>query len=473
MSQELHSLISSIQPTCEYLIRANEYSAVEGMVDAFARQWPMQKPEATDFLAMLLHRSKHYKKAVAMAERTCALMPESEEARYNLAKCLHSAGEPEKAEVVIRAVVRARPLWPDPRLDLALFLSSQGKTEESLQCLLGAQALMGPQDPHHQVVRFNMGWHLLREGKFREGMAALAVGRELGIWGSYKNFPRPRLPKGADLRGRIVLFLGEGGAGDEIINARFAQLAKQRGARVVWSTQQGLQSVLARVAGIDEVVSSREAESVDCDFVVPAMDAASMLEVDLANLPNQAYLSAHPEHRARWAQKIPASPNLKVGLRWQGNQHYEHDLYRSVPFDLLRSLLDLGGTEFYSLQRDTGVEEMRSTDRIVDLAPDLRTWEDTLAAIAQLDLVVTSCTSIAHLAAALGKPTWVMVPVNSYFIWALPGDTSPWYEHVNLVRQATHRSWEKEVARVKINLGRLAQSKEGNTHEAQSRLRIQ
>lgn len=469
MAQELQKLIASISPTCEYLIRANEYSAVGQMVDAFARQWPLQNPQATDFLAMLLHRSKNFKKAAAMAARTCELMPESLEARYNLAKCLHSAGEPEKAEAEIRVVLRARPTWAEAHLDLALFLSSQGKTQESLLELQTAQALLPTGDSHHEVIRFNMGWYLLYEGKFLEGMEALGAGRALGIWGSYKSFPVARLPKGADVHGKTLLFLGEGGAGDEIINARFATVAAARGANVIWSTQQGLESVLARVEGIREVVPSRQAEKVVCDFAVPAMDAAATFAVDLPSLPSARYLSADPSYAARWAEKIPASPCLKVGLRWQGNQHYEHDLYRSVPFDLLRSLLGIEHAEFYSLQRDTGVEELLSSDRIVDLAPELHTWEDTLAAISPLDLVITSCTSIAHLAAALGKPTWVMVPVNSYFIWALPGESSPWYEKVKLIRQSTYRSWEREVARVKTDLENLARS----NHETQSRLRIQ
>jgi hypothetical protein len=125
---------------------------------------------------------------------------------------------------------------------------------------------------------------------------------------------------------------------------------------------------------------------------------------------------------------------------------------RAIPFKLLEQLTDIEGIDFFSLQRDEGSEELPATSPVFNLGPNLETWEDTAAAITHLDLVISSCTSVPHLSAALGKPTWVISPLSGYYIWATPGDTSPWYPSVRLFRQSTFNDWSTPLASVRQHL---------------------
>jgi hypothetical protein len=138
-------------------------------------------------------------------------------------------------------------------------------------------------------------------------------------------------------------------------------------------------------------------------------------------------------------------------LRWAGNPGFEHQQFRKFPPEIILDLARIpelrDRVEFYSFQRDDNLVSLPST--VADLAPMLKTWSDTAAAIKEMDLVISSCTSCAHLSAGMGIPTWVIVPALPYFVWALPGDTSPWYDSVKLFRQAEFGRWSDVGLRLK------------------------
>ncbi len=459
-----HPLVQQVLPALEFLTKAEEYQQARSLLLTTLKYLPQDHPEITDFCALTLHKNKFYKEATRWAQKTCQLLPNEFEPHYNLAKCLNSSGEPALAEKHMQLVVNNRPDWVDPQIDLAVYICAQGRFDEAYQILKKAKIKLPPDDRNHDVIEFNSGWHQLREGHFKQGMKSLMIGRKLRIWGahSHKN-PKPKILPGMDFTNKRILIIGEGGAGDEIINARFTKTIQSRGGHCIWCSQHKLGSIISRMPSVESTVEKRDIEQLSYDYWAPAMDLVQLLDLDLPELPNQSYLSAAPEYMKKWQKIIPDNKKLRIGLRWQGNQLYEMDLYRSVPFTEFNHFFNISDElEFYSLQRDSALEELDPNSPVVDLSQKLENWEDTAAAIANLDLVITSCTSIAHLSAALGKKTWVYTPINSYFIWALPQDKSPWYPDVQLFRQSKFRQWTEVTEKMTLELKKLLAIKTNN-----------
>lgn len=325
-------------------------------------------------------------------------------------------------------------------LDLALSAAINGHPDIS-EDILRAQ----PQDDARVV--FNLGWHEMRHGRLASGLQMMDAGRYLNCFGL------PRIPgpiwRGEPLEGRTLLFRCEGGYGDQILNFRFVRDFVQRGARVVVSCAPTLKPLFARhgyVCADNEVVSG-----LHYDYWVPAMSAAHILGYDQDTLPGDAYLTAEP-------RRLYAKPGvLRVGLRWAGSPEFEHQQHRVFDPTPLFDLQKIPGISLYSLQRDDNLVDGLP---FADLRDQLKSWEDTASIIAGLDLVITSCTSVAHLAAALGVETWVIVPVLPYYVWAVPGDKSVWYDSVKIFRQTTYGDWSAPIAAVTSSLQERVERKE-------------
>lgn len=325
-------------------------------------------------------------------------------------------------------------------LDLALSAAINGHPDIS-EDILRAQ----PQDDARVV--FNLGWHEMRHGRLASGLRMMDAGRYINCFGL------PRVPgpiwRDEPLEGRTLLFRCEGGYGDQILNFRFVRDFVQRGARVVVSCAPTLKPLFARhgyVCADNEVVSG-----LHYDYWVPAMSAAHILGYDQDTLPGEVYLTAEP--RALYAK--PGT--LRVGLRWAGSPEFEHQQHRVFDPAPLFDLHTLPGVTLYSLQRD---ENLVDGLPFADLRDQIKTWEDTASIIAGLDLVITSCTSVAHLSAALGVETWVIVPVLPYYVWAVPGDKSVWYDSVRVFRQTTYGDWSAPLAAVASALQERVERKE-------------
>jgi len=316
-------------------------------------------------------------------------------------------------------------------LDMALEACTNGYPDvsESLLRTLG-------DDPR---ALFNLGWHDMRHGKLKQGFEGMNVGRFLKVFGSGP-LPGP-IWKDQDLKNKTLLFRCEGGLGDEIINFRFAYDFKAKGANVVVVCAEALSEIFSRHGFA--CVSERAVPFIRYDFWVPAMSAAYVLGYEFDTLNGNAYLSAEPAVLAKTPDTI------KVGLRWAGNPQFEHEQHRKFNPQPLIDLHKVSGTTMFSLQRDVDlIDKLPFTD----LRNELKTWEDTASIIAGLDLVITSCTSVAHMSAALGKETWVLVPIMPYYTWAVPGEKSAWYDSVRLFRQTEYGNWDKPMADVRAAL---------------------
>lgn len=355
-----------------------------------------------------------------------------------IAEILKVAGSLENAERM------AREKGPDYLLDLMLILGLQGKFDEAKK--IGKEVLKI--NPNDVRAAFNYGWYRMQEGKLLEGFNLMNRGRFAGIWGNAHIGTRKPIWNGEELGNKYVLFACEAGIGDEILFVRFVNDIAERGGKVIVACSEGLMSLFSRMVNISAVVHYNSANSVYHDYWIPSMGTPVVLKYEYKDLNGKPYLT--PLDSAVEKFKVVINSNKKkVGICWKGNPKYEHEQFRKFPEGLFFHAVEQKHLKVYSLQKGAG-EKVPSF--ITNLEPLLETWEDTAGAIANLDLVISSCTAIAHLATAMGKPTWIVIPILPYWSWALPGETSPWYSSVRLFRQKKFGLWEEPFREINKEL---------------------
>jgi len=340
-------------------------------------------------------------------------------------------------------------------IDMMLKLQLEGKHKEARVLSdkledIGADKILDAQGQNTQDIWFrhcfNRGWFKIQDGDYQNGCRLLEHGRFLNVYGSppLKTDAPIFNPDVHDIRGKSIIVSLEGGYGDEIIHARFAAVFKQRGASKVYiAAAPELVSVFQRIQGVDGVILRNQAHKVQHDFWVPGFSAGWLSGCTFEDFPGDPYLTPKSESVEIWKNFIK-SDKIKVGIRWAGNPKFEHQQFRRFPVNFITNLAKYEELQIYSLQRDHNTITVPAG--VHDLQHFLLSWEDTMAAIANLDIVISSCTSIAHLAAAMGKETWVIVPVLPYHTWT-PGspdaDTSPYYTCVKLFRQRGPNKWNE------------------------------
>lgn len=291
---------------------------------------------------------------------------------------------------------------------------------------------------------FNRGWFFIQDNDYQKGCQLLENGRFLNVYGSppLKTDAPIFNPKIHDLKNKSIIISLEGGYGDEIIHARFATTYKKLGAKSVYiACTPELASIFSRIEGVDKVIYRNQTHTVPHDFWVPGFSAGWVAGHTFKNFPSKPYLTPKPDAVEMW-KSITSSDKIKVGIRWAGNPKFEHQQFRRFPEEFITNLSQYKELQLYSFQRDHNIISLPK--EINDLQHLLLSWEDTMAAIANMDIIISSCTSIAHLAASMGKETWVLVPLLPYHTWT-PGapdsTTSPYYECVRVFRQTKKSKW--------------------------------
>jgi hypothetical protein len=353
---------------------------------------------------------------------------------------------------------------PEEEIDLAQQAAINGRPDI-------AEDLLRARDQTDARVRFNLGWHELRHGNLSKGIEMLDAGRPISCYGSPPIARTLWNPATTDPRGKTILLRSEGGYGDEIIGFRFASVLARRGARVIVACHPSLMALASRVEGVSAAISTAAVHDCHADYWLPGMSAPWVLGLefpdhpgDTEKLSGRPYLAPDPALAAKWRGVLKGK--IKVGLRWRGSPKFEHQQFRTFDPAPLFALANIDSVECYSLQRDEGSELLPQDSEVANIAPMLTSWDETAAVISCLDLVVTSCTSVAHLAAALGVPTWVVVPCMPYYCHAYSldrtmtspfgGDSSPWYDTMRLFRQTTFGDWDAPLLAVHRALRELA-----------------
>ena len=309
---------------------------------------------------------------------------------------------------------------------------------------------------HLTLGDFRKGWQLY-EARFR--VPALAIPE--------RNFAAARWKAPMPLAGKRLLVHAEQGLGDTIQFARYLPLLVEKGAAVVFEVMPQLKALMSSLSGA--VLTRARGESLPpVDYHCPLVSLPLEFGTQLTNIPNSVpYLAADPARVASWANRLQGLPGLRVGIAWQGNVQVERLIWargRSIPLTALAPLAGVADVSLVSLQKGAGAAQLREVsfrERILDLDGELDigsdAFVDTAAVMAGLDLVITSDTSIAHLAGALGRPVWVALNASADWRWLLKRTDSPWYPTMRLFRQSDRASgWDTVAAELVSALTSLA-----------------
>jgi hypothetical protein len=353
----------------------------------------------------------------------------------------HTGGDMGKAEQLAKE---------KSKLDYQLMLAVQGKTEQAWKVVKELEQ----ERPECNRSAFNRGWFYLAKGELSKGLTLLEKGRAIGAWGNEDDLGgmySARWDGKQNLKNKFVLIYMEGGHGDEILNVRFVKQLVDKGAKVIIACRPTLAPLFARIEGVSAVAQADILKGVWHDYYIPSFSLAHLLGCEYEELKGESYITPNDRCVKRFSNYIKKD-GFKVGIRWGGNPEFEYQQMRAFPFKGFYDAVNQEGVDLYSLQLSDSSHIDVSKYNITDLEEHLTDWEQTAGAIANLDLVITSCTSIAHLSAAMGKETWVIVPTMPYYTWAVPGSKSAWYDSVNLIRQEEFGNWDKPFTKLKQEL---------------------
>ena len=432
--------------------------------------------------------------AIGCLEQVIVLSPADVRAWHDLAVIYIQKGVPEAAEPGLEIAIKIAPDQPQLHFTLGTALQLMHRRQAARTSFERAISL----DPKYCDALCNLGIVQKANGDFAAAVASFE--RALGIdsqyhdarwnlsltrlqmgdyhagWSGYearRSMPGVRQARGeawdgSDQPGKTLLVLREQGMGDTFQFMRFLAPARRRVGRLIFAHRAPLSRLLAGVDGVDElVVMGRDAAAdPQHDLWTPIMSLPHLLgAADDLVVSDGAYLEPEPELCTKWAARFPAGGRRRVGLCWQGNPTYEADHERSIPLWQLAPILTEPSLDCISLQKIHGLEQIEllpDTARLENLGPELDEHSgafcDTAAVMRQLDLVLTSDTSIAHLAGALGVPTWLMLAKVPDWRWERTGERCSWYRNMRLFRQREAGNWASVVVAVLEGLNELESS---------------
>lgn len=385
--------------------------------------------------------------ALSSYQQAIENQPNLPEVYYNLGNLLRNQGKIAEAIASYQQALVLKPDFVDTLNNLGIAWRSQGQFQEAISCY--SQAIQF--DPNHAIAHFNLGVALLLAGDFQRGFAEYEWRwrRDEVKKLQFRQYPQP-LWDGSDLQGRTILLRAEQGFGDTIQFIRYVPIVKRFGGKVIVECFPPLKRLFQQVAGIDWLAVQGE-EVPEFHVQAPLLSLPYILGTTLETIPADVPYLTLPSN-----SKFPLlqNPKLKVGIVWSGSPIHKENNQRSCSFTHFFKLLDIPGITFYSLQKELSENDLallRQTP-IEDLSAHLGDFADTAAIISQLDLVITVDTSVAHLAGAMSRPTWVLLGFIPDWRWMLEREDSPWYPTMRLFRQSQLGDWEGVFERVKVAL---------------------
>lgn len=403
-------------------------------------------------LALLLEALGRADEAEQCQRRALARAPASAQIHVNLGNLLAAGHRDDEAEQCYRRAIALAADMASAHSNLGVLLTERGREDEAEQCFLRALEL----NPRYPLARLNLGYLLLRQGRFAEGWPHHEARNDPGLpdaGAAPPAFPFPQW-RGQSLAGKSLLMWPEQGLGDIIQFCRYAPLLKRRGAaRVTLACRAPLASLMRTLDGVDAVLALGDpAVQIGVhDYWTFTQSVPLCCDTGLDTIPAPIpYLRAAPEKMREWAPRLPAG-GARVGLAWRGNPGHANDRHRSLPGkSTLAPLWSVPGARFVSLQMGGRGEADAAAPPLTDLGAAIGDFADMAAIIEQLDLVICVDTAIAHLAGALGKPCWVLLPAyKTDWRWLRARDDSPWYPGaMRLFRQRAIGDWTAVVAEV-------------------------
>jgi tetratricopeptide (TPR) repeat protein len=409
-------------------------------------------------LAIAMSNLGRFDEALTACQRALAFEPRDASVHINLGVIYGRLDNSEAAAAAYRGAIAVDPQSAKAYTNLSVALGNLGRIDEAVAASRRAIEI-SPEDP---LLHFNHANSLLMSGDLANGF------REFE-W----RIEHPTLNKdgrafvgarwqGEPLEGRTLLLYSEQGFGDALQFVRYVPLVAAMGGKVVLHVQSAIADLVRASFGLipDVTVVTREEPVPPYDLQLPLMSLAHVFGTELDNIPADVpYLAADPVKLIRWRQVFAGLPDLKVGVTWAGNPTHTGDRKRSLSAKAVLPHLLVSGVQLFSLQKepseaDQSVLEQLGT-AVVDLALMLGDFSDTAAIVGALDLIITVDSSVAHVAGALGRPTWVMLPYALDWRWLRDREDSPWYPTMRLFRQRKPLDWKSVLERLPGDLSRI------------------
>ena len=383
--------------------------------------------------------------------RALANDPDCLDALGNLGNALLKLNRPDEALAAYDRALKIVPNNAQLLTNRAVALRRLDRPHEAL--MSAARALA--EKPDFAQARFVASVARLTLGDFAAGWRGYEARWSVGALAlQRRNFTAPQWRGAEPLAGKTILLHAEQGSGDSIQFVRYAPLVAARGAIVVLEVQRELTRLCASLPGIAQVIA-RGDELPPFDCHCPLLSLPLAFATDAATIPADVpYLAPPVPEAATWRGRLPYGRPL-IGLCWSGARMHDNDLNRSMALETLVPLLDVPDVQFVSLQRDVREADaplLAQRTGVVSIGQQFADFADTAAAIAALDLVISVDTAVAHLAGALGKPLFLLLPFAADFRWLRERSDSPWYPTARLFRQPRFGDWASTVEAVRDEL---------------------
>ena len=402
-------------------------------------------------LGNVLWQKKQLEESLTLLRRATSLAPTNAIAAQALGTVLRDTGRLDEAVGWLRKAAEIDPNTAETQNNLGTVLQALTDFAGAQACYERALAL----NPKLPDAHFSHATLRLRQGHLVEGFAEYEWRWKCSGWAD-RGFRQPRWD-GSPLDGATILLYGEQGLGDTLQFVRYAQVAKTLGAgRTIVECQAPLVKVLAGCSFVDQVLSFNSPLP-PFDVHAPLMSCPAILGESLETLETKArqwspYLKADSKLIDKWREKLSAYAGLRVGICWQGNRENLFDAQRSFPLTSFEPIARVPGVKLFNLQKGEGAQQLAGADfEVIDLGPideESGPFMDTAAIMMTLDLLITSDTSIAHLAGALGVPTWIALAAHADWRWMFEREDTPWYPTMRLFRQRKLGEWGPVLERM-------------------------
>jgi tetratricopeptide (TPR) repeat protein len=395
-------------------------------------------------LGNALQAEKNLDEAVAAYREAILLKPDFAQAHNNLGNVLKARNDLPDAVTSYERALALNPRYVEALNNLGNTLHAQGRSAEALLSYgrsLQVKPDQGDAPFYESLVHLTLG-------DLAQGFAKYEHRWRSDLRSALRPFAQPQWLGDVDLKGKVLLLHAEQGLGDSLHFVRYAPLAAERGATVILEVQPVLKRLLRNVPGVQIVLAKGEPLPA-FDLHCPLLSLPYAFRTTLFNIPSPAsFLTIPPGQSDFWRDRLAMRPHPRVGLMWTGNPHHLNDRNRSLPLAQLHSLLDGRKGTFYSLQKEYRSDEERLAARqmgIIDLSAEIGDFESTAALVAQLDLVISVDTSMAHLAGSLDRPVWILLPFCPDWRWMLQRTDTPWYPSARLFRQERPADWSRPI----------------------------
>ena len=435
----------------EYYFNLGNSYKKKGMLDQavfFYKKSLLLNPESCEALNNLgnaLREQGQFDDALQIYEMALKVSPGYINAQHNIGFTYLEMAEFDKAVEYFTNILKIYPQSAETYNNLGVALREKGKFNEARQSFLKALSI----NPDLQDARQNMSSLHLLLGNFQDGW------REYrwfwNLRGPYHDLQKP-LWDGSDIMGKTLLLHMGAGFGDTIQFVRYAPMIKERGAEIILGCNRTMGRLLEGVEGIQQVIIEGER--------IPHVDVQSSMfrlpiifDTSMDSIPARVpYIKVDRRLISEWKEKVSdGRPSFKIGLNWAGGHNTGIYRYRACPPEMFSKLSEMANVSFYSLffgKTENIIQSLKKDLGLIDFTDEIRDFSDTAALIENLDLVISIDTAVVHLAGALGKTVWTLLPHVPDWRWLLDREDSPWYPTMRLFRQPSPGDWTSVINKV-------------------------